>query len=89
VIRCDRFGNDYTVIGTFALTPGNELLVYDALRIKVKIPQLHPLMTAQRLKYENRLSKRGVSDARRLAHGLLEPLLLKVTQHDGVSPWRN
>lgn len=43
--------NDYTVVGTFALTPGGDLLVYEITRAKIEIPQQYAFLKAQRGKY--------------------------------------
>ena len=43
--------NDYTAIGTFILTPGGELLVYDVFHEKITVPNLYPVMMELRKLY--------------------------------------
>lgn len=43
--------NDYTVSGTFAITPEHQLLVVDIVRVRVPVPMLFPFTVEMRAKH--------------------------------------
>ena len=54
--------NDYTVIGTFALTKESDILVYDVLRDRVKIPEQFQLAMTMRSRFPF-VSVQAIEDA--------------------------
>lgn len=43
--------NDYTVVGTFALTPEGDLIVVEIARQRIEVPQQYAYLVAQRLRW--------------------------------------
>jgi predicted phage terminase large subunit-like protein len=58
----DKEVNDYTVIGTWGLTPDNELLLYNIYRDRIEVPDQWPTIKKYRTKYENGLLFQSVED---------------------------
>lgn len=57
-----RTVNDYTVVGTFAVTPDGDLLVFDIYRARIEIPNQYDFLISQRGRYPF-LEFQGVEDA--------------------------
>jgi predicted phage terminase large subunit-like protein len=57
----DKQTSDYTVIGTWILTPENELLLYNVFRERLEVPDQWPEIKKQRQRY-NRLLFQAVED---------------------------
>lgn len=51
----DEEKHDYTVAMTFAVTPQNDLLVYDVARVKIAVPYQYDFLFKQRAKFANSL----------------------------------
>jgi predicted phage terminase large subunit-like protein len=54
--------NDWTVVGTFALTPKRELVVVDVWREKLAVPDQLPFILRARRAYQARVQWTGVED---------------------------